>query len=123
MDKKLIDRYIALPMAINVLKQDRQEFKKFTMGPAYLALLDPAIEKATQDFYELKKDMISKHHVDIKRIGKLQYKVNGEIVEYTADEIKKLSEEIMNEYFGSVEIKEEVTPWGLLNGDEQYRRE
>jgi len=117
MDKKLIDRYIALPMAINVLKQDRQEFKKFMMGPAYLTLLDPAIEKATQDFYELKKDMISKHHVDIKRIGKLQYKVNGEIVGYTADQLKKLSEDIMNEYFKSVEIQDQVVSWGLLEDE------
>src|SRR5699024_7416915 len=111
MDKKLIDRYLALPMAINVLKQDRQEFKKFMMGPAYLTLLDPAIKKATQDFYELKKDMISKYHIKIKRIGKLQYKVNGEIVEYTSDELKKLSEAIMNEYFSSVEVQDEAVPW------------
>jgi len=117
MDKKLIDRYIALPMAISVLKQDREEFKKFTMGPVYLTLLDPAIEKATQDFYDLKKDMISKHHVDIKRIGKLQYKVNDEIIKYTADQLKKLSENIMNEYFGSVEVQEEIKPWGLLEDE------
>lgn len=118
MHKELIDRYIALPMAINVFKQDREEFKKFKMGPVYLTLLDPAIEKATQNFYELKKDMISKHHIDIKRIGNLQYKVNDKIVEYTSGELKKLSENIMNEYFGSVEVREEVTSWGLLDDDE-----
>lgn len=123
MDKHLIERYIALPMAINVLKQDREEFKKFTMGPVYLTLLDPAIEKATQDFYDLKNDMISKHHVDIKRVGKLQYKVNGEVVEYTSDKLKKLSEDIMDEYFGSVEVEEDIKPWGLLNDDEEYRGE
>lgn len=114
MDKKLIDRYIALPLAINVMKQDRQEFKKFMMGPAYLTLLDPAIEKATQDFYELKKDMISKYHLDIKKLDSLRYNVNSEIVEYTSDELMKLSEGIMNEYFGSVEIQDEVVSWGLL---------
>lgn len=86
MDKKLIDRYIALPMAITVLKQDREEFKKFKMAPVYKRLMDPVIEKASSDFYELKRDIISKHHLDIKKFDGLRYTVNGEIVEDIAEE-------------------------------------
>jgi len=110
MNKELIDRYITLPMVINVFKQDQEHFKKFKMRSLYLDLLDAAIEKASQDFYELKSDMISKYHLDVKRIGKTTYNVNGEVIEYSAEELKEMTSELMDEYL-SVDVEDKQRGW------------
>lgn len=110
MHKKLIDRYITLPMAINVFKQDQNYFSKFKMGNIYLDWLDAAIEKASQDFYELKSDMISKYHMNVKRIGQTTYSVNGDVVEYSAEELKEMTSELMGGYL-DVEFEEKQREW------------
>jgi len=111
MNKELIDCYITLPMVINVFKQDQEQFKKFKMRGLYLDLLDAAIDKASQDFYELKSDMISKYHLDVKRIGQTTYSVNGEVIEYSAAELKELTSELMSEYLQSVEFERKQRVW------------
>lgn len=110
MERKLIDRYITLPMAINVFKQDQDYFSKFKMGNIYLDWLDAAIDKASEDFYELKSDMISKYNLSVKRIGQTAYSVNGEVIEYSAEELKEMTSELMDEYL-SVDVEDKQRGW------------
>lgn len=115
MERKLIDRYITLPMAINVLKQSQDYFSKFKMGNIYLDWLDAAIDKASEDFYELKSDMISKYHLDVKRIGQTTYSVNREVIEYSAEELKELTRKIMEYYLKSSEVFRKSRLWKPLD--------
>ncbi|MUV39495.1 hypothetical protein JNUCC1_03373 [Lentibacillus sp. JNUCC-1] len=111
MDKQTIDKFITMPMAINILKQDQEQFKKFKMQNVYLDKLDAIIERLVNDFYQLKKDMISKHHSEVKKISSLKYKVDGEIIEYTADEIKALVSRLLRQYMFTVEAEEKERMW------------
>src|SRR5699024_10418850 len=110
MNKGLIDRYITLPMAINVFKKDQERFKKFKMRGLYLDLLDAAIDKASQDFYELKGKLISENHLDVKKIGRLQFSVNGDVVEYSAEELKGITSQLMSEYL-TVDFERKQRVW------------
>lgn len=97
MDKQLIDKYIALPMAINVMRKDKQHFSQFEYGKVYIDVLDEAIERATREFYELKSDLLSEYHVEIKRIDRLRYRIDGEVVEYGAGDLKGSVNNIIKE--------------------------
>lgn len=120
MDRDIINRYIAIPMAIKVFQQDQKEFQKFKIGNLYLDLLDSIIEQLKSDFLELKKEMYSFYHIDIKYVGRFdnveQYKVNNRtIIEYTPGELKELTREIMEGYiYGDkakpFERKERINP-------------
>ncbi|HLR69511.1 MAG TPA: hypothetical protein VK105_20680 [Virgibacillus sp.] len=112
MNKNLIDKFIALPLAINVFQQDQERFKSFKMGNLYLDKLDAVIDQLKEDFYALKKEFISKHHMDIKRIDQCTYNVNGKVIEYTPGELKLLTTGVMREYLHKVvEFEEKVRLW------------
>jgi len=101
--QQIINRYIALPLAIKIFKKDQAEFQKFKIGNLYLDLLDNLIEQINNDYLELKREMYSKYHLDVKYLGKEnnkeRYKINNEeTVEYTPAELKELVRSIMEEY-------------------------
>lgn len=103
MNQDIINRYIAIPLAIKVFKQDQKEFQDFRIGNLYLDLLDCIIDQLKNDFLQLKKEMYSKYHLDIKYLGNQndveKYKVNNkDIIEYTPAELKALTRNIMEEY-------------------------
>ncbi|MEN2468185.1 hypothetical protein [Ornithinibacillus sp. JPR2-1] len=111
----LINKYISYPLAVTVFKQDLERFKSFEVGNLYMDMVESIIERMHKDYYELKSDLISKHHIDIKRLGAGKYQINKEVVEFTSDELKKMTEELMSEYLHgdkatSFERKERMWP-------------
>lgn len=98
MNKPIIDKYIAMPMAITVFKQDQITFKSFKIGNLYQDKLDAAIDKLKEDFYFMKKELISRHHLDVKCLDQCRYTVNGKIIEYSPGGLKMLTSDIMRDY-------------------------
>lgn len=96
--EELIKRYIAMPMAVAVFKQDKEKFSEFRLGNLYEDMLDAIIERMQQDYFHLKKELITKHHIDIKKIEKGKYEINKEIVEFTPEELKEMTREVMSDY-------------------------
>ncbi|MEN2464701.1 hypothetical protein [Ornithinibacillus sp. JPR2-1] len=95
---ELIKKYIAYPLAVTVFKQDLERFKSFEVGNLYMDMVESIIERMHKDYYELKADLISNHHIDIRRLEVGKYQINKEVVEFTSDELKKMTEELMSEY-------------------------
>lgn len=111
---ELIKKYIAYPLAVTVFKQDKDKFNDFKLGNLYLDMLDSIIERMQQDFYQLKAELLSKHHIDVQRIEVGKYKINGKIVEFTAEELKELTNQLMSEYlYGdkAAEFKRQERVW------------
>lgn len=96
--EELIKRYITMPMAITVFKQDLEKFNEFKLGNLYLDMIESIIDRMTKDYLELQRKMYTKHHIDIKKIEKGKYQVNGEIMEFTSDELKDMTNQLMSEY-------------------------
>jgi hypothetical protein len=44
-DSELIKRFIAMPMAIKVFKQDLESFRKFKLGNLYQDMLESIVER------------------------------------------------------------------------------
>lgn len=109
MNEEIIIRFITMPMAVQVFKQDKEQFRKSKTQAVYLDLIDSVLEKLQEDFKQLKADMYSVHHLDIKHLGKsegvVKYSVNKQVIEFTPDELKDKTEEIMREYLTNVELK------------------
>lgn len=108
MNKELINKYIAIPLAINVLRLDRNEFQVFKAKNIYLDMVDSAIEQLKKDFYELRRIM---HNVNIKRVSALQYSVDGHTIKYTADQLKEMAEDVMRGAISSMQLKEFNKGW------------
>lgn len=107
--KDLVLRFIAMPMAVQVFKQDKEQFRKSKAQAVYLDLIDSVLEKLQEDFNQLKSDMYTKYHLDVKSLGKsegkVKYSVNKQVIEFTSDELKNKTEELMREYLANVELK------------------
>ena len=99
MNKELINYYITLPMAITIFRQDRKTFGALKFGNLFEDKLDATIEQMKKDFYALKKDIISKHHLDIRCVDQCVYSVNGEIIKFTPDELEKMTIKLAQRYF------------------------
>jgi hypothetical protein len=98
MNRELINKYIAMPMAIKVFIQDIEKFNEFKLGNLYVDMLDSIIQRMHQDYFDLKAELISIHHVDVKKLDVGKYKINNEVVEFTPEELKKFTEEVMSDY-------------------------
>lgn len=101
----LILRYVTMPMTIRIFKEDKESFKVSKMSMLYDDVFDSMIEALQHDYNELRKEMFTVHHLDIKRIGQLKYTVNQQVVEYTAAQLRDKTEELMNEYMRTTKIK------------------
>jgi hypothetical protein len=98
MEEELIKKYIAYPMAITIFKQDRDKFKASKLSNLYEDMIDSIIQRMQQDYFQLKAEMFSKHHIDIKRIDIGKYEVNKEIIEFTSKELKEMTRALMSDY-------------------------
>ncbi|SET84371.1 hypothetical protein SAMN05216389_1388 [Oceanobacillus limi] len=88
-----IKKFIAYPMAIKVLKDDLEKFEDFRLRNVYLDMLESIIERMQKDFYRLKGKM---HNVRKNEDG--TYNINGQVHQFTAEELKEMTEELMSEY-------------------------
>ncbi len=111
----LVLRFITMPMAIQVFKQDKEQFRKSKAQAVYLDLIDSILEKLQEDFNQLKSDMYTKYHLDVKSLGKsegkVKYSVNKQVIEFTPDELRDKTEELMREYLVNVELKSWERVW------------
>jgi len=98
LNKPLIDKYIAMPMAITVFKRDTKSFEESKVYGVYLDKIDSVLKQLKEDFYSLKSEMITKYHLDIRCIDSCKYSVNGNIIEYTPEELRMVTADIMREY-------------------------
>lgn len=101
-NKQQIGKYVALDLALKVFRLDYNKFKDFKAAHVYLDKLDAVIDQLTNDLYTLKINLITKHHVDIRQVDKLRYNVNGEVYTYTSDELKEMTEDMMEHYLMTV---------------------
>lgn len=116
MNIDIVKRYIAMPMAIKVFKQDKERFNEFKLGNLYEDMLDSIIERMQQDFFNLKDEMNSKH-INLRKIDSLKYRVNGEVMEFSSEELKEMTGELMSEYLhgdkaGKFELKDRIQKEG-----------
>ncbi|WP_200416429.1 hypothetical protein [Virgibacillus salexigens] len=106
MNKTLIKKYIAIPMAIKVFSQDLEKFKSYKMRNVYLDKLDAVIDQLQNDLNDIKKQIYTVHHINVRRIDKCKYKANNEIIEFTPDEMREMTKVVMQEYLYGSEASE-----------------
>lgn len=115
MNKDIVLRFITMPMAIKVFKQDKEQFSKSKVNILYYDLIDSILDKLEKDFNQLKADMFTKYHLDLKYLGEysgvLKYTVNKEVVEFKPEELKVKTEELMREYIVKVDLKRKDRIW------------
>ncbi|WP_163527867.1 hypothetical protein [Halobacillus ihumii] len=102
MNREVINKFIAIPLAIKVFRMDREQVKDFKTAHVYLDKLDAVLVKLQEDFNTLKKDMYTVHHMDIRYLGKendiVKYRANNEVITFNAEELKMMTSDIMREY-------------------------
>jgi len=120
MKNELIHQYITLPLAINVFRRDRNTFAHFKFGNVYQAKIDSCIDQLKNDFYNLKQEMYTKHHIDLKYLGKnkneVRYKMNREILIFSPNELRQMTRDVMRSYlYGNKAVPFEVgnRPWTI----------
>lgn len=101
-----------MPMAIRVLKQDVESFRAFEIGSLYMDLAESIISRLEDDFLTLKAELYSVHHIEVRRLGNGKYKANNEILEFTSEELKEMTREVIEEYLmNTKEIERKSRPW------------
>ncbi len=102
MNREVINKFIAIPLAIKVFRMDREQIKDFKTAHVYLDKLDAVLVKLQEDFNILKKDMYTLHHIDIKFLGKengtVKYKANSEVITFTPEELKAMTSDLMRDH-------------------------
>ncbi|MGJ9460269.1 hypothetical protein [Oceanobacillus sp. CF4.6] len=102
MDKDIVSKYITMPMAIKVFKQDSETFSNFKLGNLHQAKLDSVIDNLQRDFNELKKEMHTVHHLNIRYLGKsddqVGFRVNNEVITFTPGELQMMTSDVMCNY-------------------------
>lgn len=106
MDKEVVNKYIALSLAIKVFRKDKEIFADFKFGNLYQDELDAVIDLLLNDFNELRKEMYTVHHLDVKYLGKhndeVRYAVNNEVISFAPEDLRKMTEDVMGDYlYGS----------------------
>lgn len=103
-------------MAVQVFKQDKEQLQKSKVHIIYFNLIDSILEKMQEDFNKLKVEMYSKHHLDVRYLGKengmVKYTINKEEIGFSPNELRDNTEELMKEYLINVEIKSKELIWG-----------
>lgn len=115
MKKDLVLRFITMPMAITVFKQDKKHFKVSKVNVLFYDLIDSVLAKMEQDFRQMKADMYKKHHLDVRYLGKgngrVNYRVNQQMISFTPAELKKQTEKLMEEYMVNMELVRKNRIW------------
>lgn len=115
MKKDLVLRFITMPMAITVFKQDKKHFKVSKVNVLFYDLIDSVLAKMEQDFRQMKADMYKKHHLDVRYLGEgnglVNYRVNQKMISFTPAELKEQTEKLMKEYMVNVEVVRKNRIW------------
>lgn len=110
MNKQLLNKFIALPMAITVFKQDYKTFEPYRAGNLYQDKLQVVIDQMKKDFYKIKSELV-RNNTQVRLINQCKYNVNGEIIEYGTDELKELTANIMHHYLHTVDFEIQNRIW------------
>lgn len=100
--EKLIQDFIVLPLALKIFRRDQEAFKFSKVSNVYLDKFEAMIEQLQQDINHTKKELITKHHTDVRYLDNkneiVKYKYKDKIIEFTASELKDLTGEVMRSY-------------------------
>ncbi|MBU5267105.1 hypothetical protein [Virgibacillus proomii] len=100
--RKLAVDFITIPLAIAVFKHDQKHFDGLQETNIYLDLTDEAIRLLEKDLVAAKQQMYSKYHIDIKRIGKTEYRWKYQdksgVWSYTPEQLKEMTEKVYMKY-------------------------
>ena len=98
----IVNQFIATSLAIKVFKRDQTDFMDFKFFELYLDMTDAIIGRLQEDLNILRKDMITKHHIDVRQLESTKYIVKGrdtnEVLEFTPDQLKQMTTEVMDRY-------------------------
>lgn len=96
----IILKYICMPLAINTLKHNEKLYDqdKFKIVPPYLDLHESLIKAIEKDFRQLKSDMYSKYHLDIRKVSNNTYTINKEEREFSSEELREGTKKVIQSY-------------------------
>lgn len=96
----IVLKYICMPLAIATLKHNEKLYDqdKFKIVPPYLDLHDSLIKAIEKDFFELKREVIQDHHLNIRKQSTGKYLVNGKIMEFTSEELREGTKQVIQSY-------------------------
>ncbi|RHW29442.1 hypothetical protein [Oceanobacillus profundus] len=98
----IVNQFIATSLAIKIFKRDQTAFMDFKFFELYLDMTDAVIGRLQEDLNGLRKEMITKHHIDVRQINGTKYLVKGrdknEEREYTPEELKQMTRVVMDRY-------------------------
>ena len=113
--KDLILKYVTMPMAIKIFTDDKDSFKASKVAPVYFDLIDSILKQLEKDFKQLKADMFTKYHLDIRYLGKddgvVKYSVNKDVIEFNPDELRNGTRKVMEEYIATVGVEKQQRVW------------
>ncbi|WP_139136350.1 hypothetical protein [Oceanobacillus sp. E9] len=89
-----------MPLAINTLKHNEKLYDqdKFKIVPPYLDLHESLIKAIEKDFRQLKSDMYSKYHLDIRKVSNNTYTINKEEREFSSEELREGTKNVIQSY-------------------------
>lgn len=98
----IVNQFIATSPAIKVFKRDQMAFMDFKFFELYLDLTDAVIDKLKEDLNALRKELITKHHIDVRQLDGTKYSIRGrdtnEVLEFTPEELRQMTRVIMDRY-------------------------
>ncbi|TMN20806.1 hypothetical protein FFL34_00780 [Lentibacillus cibarius] len=114
-----MEKYIALPIALKVFRHDYKEFAKFKTANVYLNKIDAVIEHMRNDYFGIKKQLITIYHTEIRYIGKTsdvvkyRWRKGNEcgVTEYTSEQLKDMTSEVMQNYLINTQSDIKERPW------------
>jgi hypothetical protein len=112
--KDELKRYICIPFAIKLFREDKEMFRSYKMENVYLDKLNAVIKQLQKDFYKMK----GTYHA-VRKIEEGKYRFGGEVYEFDLGELRKETTEIMKEYLFTVESEYEERVWP--DADDRYK--
>lgn len=106
-NKKIIEKYIALPFIIKKLGKNKELFKQFLMWGFCVDIvdLDLMIKNLKEEHLILKKVIKYKYGLHIKKTSTLQYIINGQHIKYTSEEINGMISQLLLEHINQAKIQ------------------
>ena len=101
---------VILPLVLKVFQRDKKLFQGFKTRNVYLDKLDVVIESVQTDLNQVKQQMYSVYHIDLKPLNqegeewKSQWKTSQQtgIMTFTPDQLREHTKNLMKEYlYGS----------------------
>lgn len=108
--RETLIKAVILPLVMKVFQQDKKHFQDFKMKNVYLDKLDVVIDSVQTDLNQVKHQMYSVYHIDLKPLNqqgevlKYQWKTRQQkgIMEFTPNQLREYTKNAMKEYlYGS----------------------